>query len=152
MDYINVFLKSHSFFNNFKSIPSNDDFYRFQKRYLNTSADLIVSKDFTHISLYISIYASFRLQHSYATSYYCYFEDGKYVLSDMRNSYDSFSSTLCLELIDNIFGSKLRHEKRFHLIKEELIQETRKIGSSYYQESLQEGLKLWNHHTNIYHT
>ncbi len=36
--------------------------------------------------------------------------------------------------------------ERKELFKEELIQETHKIGSFYYQESLREGLKLWNSH------
>ncbi len=141
MDYINAFLNSHTFFNDFKIVSIPDDVnYRFQKRTI-TNADLIVSKDLTHISLYY--------EDSHHFYHYCYIiEDGKYVISDkcIIISFDPFPS-ICLELIDYIFGSKLRHQKRFHLIKEELIQETHKIGGSYYRELLQEGLKLWNQHT-----
>ncbi len=53
------------------------------------------------------------------------------------------------ELIDSYLQKDINKEriiKRNMLIKDELIQESHKIGGSYYKESLQEGLNLWNSH------
>ncbi len=42
--------------------------------------------------------------------------------------------------------NKERIIKRTKIFKDELIQETHKIGGRYYQELLKEGIKLWNSH------